>query len=329
MSDRSRLNWKVPDVRTVNVNLMANPGITASQYEVRIALDSAGTGLYFSNYSHDCIPTLRGLTATSWMAPAALPSSIKLVRCGVGEENNRGIELWYRIASPRGSEEFISVTGGLVQALHWKSRRADYNVVTGALPGILPNELAGGDYPDPRIAKTENDAARDLPIAARRAAKEWNDAIPDWDVIGRGNKVIVQGYWYNPDAGSRDRCEAHGVTGDRLACADGNYFTSTAHYASIRVWIKYPPGGFTSDGEMTGWTNSRALANAKPYLFYYLPFVMLHEFGHTTGVVHNRPGNVMANGYPNPAFGFPTPTPEDELIIGVVTWPHTHGYQTE
>ena len=57
-----------------------------------------------------------------------------------------------------------------------------------------------------------------------------------------------------------------------------------------KFWIEYPP---QFPGDAKEWTNDPDEARRQPDDFYYLPQVIMHEFGHTAGLGHTPGGNVM------------------------------------
>ena len=93
--------------------------------------------------------------------------------------------------------------------------------------------------------------------------------------------MIIAGYWDpNPGRGIRGPC------GDSVACTlrAGTY----PHIGDGQeFWIEDPPHwGWEADSEE--WTLDLILANNRPMKFECLPRVLMHEFGHTTGLGHNE-----------------------------------------
>ena len=72
-----------------------------------------------------------------------------------------------------------------------------------------------------------------------------------------------------------------------------------------QFWIEFPPR-FPGDGDYKEWTNDIAEVRQMPDDFYYLPQVIMHEFGHTAGLGHTLVGDVMGPIYSRDPLSGPT-----------------------
>ena len=329
LQDRVRIAWQIFTADDLDINVVSVAGVTIADYQFRVVLNSGDTGFYLDNHGGACRPTL-GNVATAWGAAGVAPTAIRVVRCGMDEQANDGFELEYRIASPQGPTRSVSVTGQLTQAAHWWGGRVGYLPHMDTLGGYLPDYLVGDDYIDPQVIEMEEQARTEGPAAADWAAEIWNDAVGgSREVMGRGTGVVIKGYWYNPNRGVDECKPAPRKPGDPYGCAlpTGSY---APHISSMAVWIKYPPRGRNSRGVVTEWTNSVLKWSRNPTKFYYMPFVMLHELGHTFGLGHNfGDDNIMSEYYPTDEFPVVNPTAEDELGVEESTRPHAHGYDPQ
>ena len=103
-----------------------------------------------------------------------------------------------------------------------------------------------------------------------------------------GVDVIIAGYWDpNPGNGGDLPC------GESIACTHpaGDY----PHIGGAQpFWIEDPPHWGGRKVSET-WTTDFIEAKNDPLTYEYLPSVLMHEFGHTFGMGHGVPGDIMHN----------------------------------
>ena len=93
--------------------------------------------------------------------------------------------------------------------------------------------------------------------------------------------TVISPYW----RGSPDICR----TGRALACITVAVDADSHIIGSHLLKVSYPPEA-PIDGKTPQWTNNldKAQDDNTRGLFYYLPNVMEHEFGHAFGLGHAR-----------------------------------------
>ena len=70
-------------------------------------------------------------------------------------------------------------------------------------------------------------------------------------------------------------------------------------------WIQFPPK-YPGERDYREWTNDIGKVIQMPNDFYYLPQVIMHEFGHTAGLGHTLTGDLMGPINPNNPLSGPT-----------------------
>ena len=187
----------------------------------------------------------------------------------------------------------ITATNGkrIKQAWHRDGNEVDYWVHGTTRSGTvnpiedLANTGMDGMFPadKPSHLQTHTPSPDLLDLTNYSAAvKPWNDVLTSVMTIQQAGRnmvydVIIKGFWDTaPSGGPGERC------GASVACtyASGEY----PHIGSRQAfWIEDPPHwGYSPDAER--WTTSLSIANRFMNRFEYLPWVLMHEFGHTIGV---------------------------------------------
>ena len=142
----------------------------------------------------------------------------------------------------------------------------------GAKPGHLP------------AAYTVNEATSTT--AMSDAASAWNtgQTYVTFEVVTTTPDTTIRGYWNPYGTSLNDKCKGS------IACVyGGGEYPELEHQ---QFWIEFPPR-FPGDSDYKEWSNDIMEVGLRPYDFYYLPQVIMHEFGHTAGLGHTLVGDVM------------------------------------
>lgn len=198
--------------------------------------------------------------------------------------------------NPSGAAFTAMTTGHIEQGWHQEDGHVSYEIALASLEGQRPAFVPANS---PYRAEAEK--------ATSQAKEKWNNEMAKWNSTigtifspipsnplhaphGVVPDVTIKGYW---DSGADT-----GHCGKGAACTTpgGTY----PHIGQQTLWIKYPPKGqhTSSRGQTqtTEWTTVRTLATNQSDVYYYLPMVMMHEFGHAAGVGHlYEPGVVMGD----------------------------------
>ena len=210
---------------------------------------------------------------TSW---SNLGTAFYLVRCKLGTGTG-SIEVQRRPDSgtPRPITSILT-WGPIVQSWHRADHQVGYLIDSSSIDGVRPVHLPVTYTPD----ETASSAA------INGAALTWNGAqsYVTFDAVSTSPDTTIRGYWNPRGTNQDDKC-----TGS-IACVYGG--GTYPELGDQKFWIEYPPQ-FPGDASYKEWTNDPDEARRQPDDFYYLPQVIMHEFGHTAGLGHTPGGNVM------------------------------------
>lgn len=201
--------------------------------------------------------------------------SFVLVRCKLGT-GTANITAWKRPATGavRTSVKVLTL-GPVEQAWHRADHRVGYLVGSPLVSDAKLAHLPASYTPDEATLKK----------AINKAVSSWNKAqsYVVFEAISTSPDTTIRGYW-NPGT-ANDKC------GGSIACVT----TGTSKYPHLRhqpFWIEYPPQ-FPRDPAYKLWTNDSVMAKNNHRRYYYLPQVVMHEFGHIVGLGHSPGDDVM------------------------------------
>ena len=287
MNDPTQAFWKVPDSEPVYIAITAKPGTSAGDYRYNIAFNSETTGFYLDTENGSCVPDLPD-KHTGWSDDLP-PRRLTLIRCALGESRNPGIELFVERRSDNRIFK-IPITGPLNRAPHDEDRRVLFRVEYGTFDGVVPSYYPADDgdysYTAEYMGAARVLAENETPFAAIQWTLDGTQHI----VRGVG-EVAIRPYW---GTSTYEKCDP-ARPDDILGCAIP-MSSATTHRMYETMWIKHPPAGYnTQDQEITRWTNNHLLATdpLTRNVYYYLPWVLTHEFGHTLGIGHAPDGHIM------------------------------------
>ena len=285
--------WNVLDYRYVLIDwlLPSNQRTTGHQFRFGI-LRTGGADAGFQIYP----ATATNARKCNWSSPPSdytswsnLGTAFYVVRCKLGTGNGH-IEL-QRIPDSGSSRPITSILtiGPVKQSWHRADHQVGYLVdspfMDGAKPGHLP------------AAYTVNEATSTT--AMSDAASAWNagQTYVTFEVVTTTPDTTIRGYWNPYGTSLNDKCKGS------IACVyGGGEYPELEHQ---QFWIEFPPR-FPGDGDYKEWTNDIAEVRQMPDDFYYLPQVIMHEFGHTAGLGHTLVGDVMGPIYSRDPLSGPT-----------------------
>ena len=212
-----------------------------------------------------------------------------LVRCGLGA----GAEVSFEVEVQRGgsTESLYTATTTIERSWHRHDRRVVYFIEGTRANGTID----GGQLFPAKAGMTPNKALTN-PANYQNAAEAWQNVrnggvtlTPTPTNADSSADVVISGYW-DPGAGEDDRC------GGSVACvrAAGTY----PHLGNGQVFeIEDPPRWPRDDLKPERkWTTSFSEWNSNKDEFEYLPWVLMHEFGHTLGLGHSTDGDAIMGG---------------------------------
>ena len=269
------MEWWVLQQGTLVVRI---DGTDLKEYEYNL-FTSKATGFYVRDYEDiGCDPLSKHETWTGWgdlegedspllyprvqnSLPPGNPNNVqtaqfavRVIRCGVGDVINLGMELRARPIGVDSSDELtILNTGHIAQAWHRTARAVTYEF-----------DLAN----DHRRSRMEN--------GTRAAVAGWHYKISKTYFTPSRNADVTIETYVRGNSGDPECPKTYGCLSYDKQRAP--HFDGQEH----RLWIYWPPW---PSGE-TDWTNELYEAKNKPGQLYYLPQIIAHELGHAMGIGH-------------------------------------------
>ena len=208
-----------------------------------------------------------------------LPSNygFHVVRCALGGGTDVRVEVQARLGDNGTPAELYHATMNIKPSWHRHDSLVTYYVrgTSGATINGVTTDTQEGLFP--ASTSTPNPVLTTL-VNYQESAGAWNEVRMGGVTFGRASSaadadVVIEGYW-DPHPAA-DRC------GGSVACtlAAGDY----PHIGDGQPFlIEDPPRWSTSRREM--WTTNFKDASTTPERYEYLPWVLMHEFGHTLGL---------------------------------------------
>ena len=279
--------WEYYERHLIEVRISTtSDSVRMEDYNFMLDLNSEQTGIYMVRAgpgNATCDENRLGDTETNTVEG---PTIFLLgIRCGLGEPGGHFEVRAQRDNSGNSPMYSIGRTGAIPQPWHLLDGRANYyfqiaDPVGSRVYGIPPEYYYDG-------------AAALLERTTRAATLDWDFAtgIPIFHVEGPYD-FVVKTFW-----ATRNPCP----TGRAYACVVPFQSGEDPHMTDLNtLWVRYPPNWYDSRGDPTQWTDNpdHIIHNRDQDTYYYLPYVMVHELGHTTGLPHMVGEHIMEEGYP-------------------------------
>ncbi len=135
------VEWAIfdSDLLQVDLNLIpaARSHVNPADYEFRVKLNPRSTGFYqIQNGDVSCTPGNAGRDTSVWLQTTTL--YIIAIRCGLGQLNNSGFEVWGRDAVTL-HEFLVGRTGEIKQAWHQEDRKVTFGLELSTVNGSKPS----------------------------------------------------------------------------------------------------------------------------------------------------------------------------------------------
>ena len=283
--DSPNLFWQIFRPGKIRVKVTQNPAApTASiaDFKFSVNVHPGSTGLFVvENNNLHCDPTDLGGAETDWKLGQTTHFDLK--RCGLGTRNNQGFTV-KALHVPSNQIVELGRTGSVLQAPHREFGKVTYSMNLDAAEGVRLPYIPADNF-DAATAKT----------AVRIAAETMNMELRKPQAVTPQSSdadVEVKAYYW---VGNAPKCIG-------IACIKTDD-SSRPHRGDADLWIKYPPSGRFM-GDFPEWTDDVHVMRTGPIgLVYYLPAVVMHEFGHALGVSHlpDLSGHLMGPKYYPPS----------------------------
>ena len=243
------------------------------QLQLRIP---AGAGFQFGK---TCTWPAAAPTDTTMLESPWLPSNygFHVVRCALGGGDAVRVEVQARLGGDGMPAELYHATMNIKTSWHRHDNLVTYYVrgTSGATIHGVTTDTQEGLFP--KSTSTPNPVLTTL-VNYQESVGAWNEVPMGGVTLGRassaaGADVVIEGYW-DPHPAA-DRC------GGSVACtlAAGDY----PHIGNGQRFLIEDPPRWPRKSQET-WTTVFDDADMMPDVYEYLPWVLMHEFGHTLGL---------------------------------------------
>ncbi len=228
-------------------------------------------------------PTATTVLESPWVASNR---GFFLARCGLGAGASISFEIKVRLGTNGAEASLYTAATTVKRSWHRHDRRVVY-YITGTLAN---GDIDGEQMFSANLSRTPHPTLTD-PLNYQNAAKAWQN-LPASGVTlarllsGSSADVIISGYW-EPGIDIKDQC------GGSVACTYGA--GTYPHLGDGQVFVIEDPPRWPGKGRKE-WTTSFRDATDKSDEYEYLPWVLMHEFGHTLGLGHSADGNSIMGG---------------------------------
>ncbi len=209
-----------------------------------------------------------------------------LARCGLGAGATISYEVQVRLGTGGTAASLYTAATTIRRSWHRHDRRVLYFI-----KGTLANgDIDGEQMFSINLSRTPHPTLTE-PLNYQNAAKAWQNVTAsgvtlDRLLSGSSPDVIISGYW-EPGIGIKDQC------GGSVACTYGA--GTYPHLGNGQVFVIEDPPRWPGRGREK-WTTDFDDATKKAMQFEYLPWVLMHEFGHTLGLGHSSDGDAIMGG---------------------------------
>ncbi len=273
--------WGVLDYASV---VLREAGFTRTDgHQLRLRLP-ASTGFEGGR----ACPRYPAPTDTTMLESPWVPSGggFFLARCGLGAGATISYEVQVRLGTGGTAASLYTAATTIRRSWHRHDRRVLYFI-----RGTLANgDIDGEQMFSINLSRTPHPTLTE-PLNYQNAAKAWEN-VPSGGVTldrllsGSSRDVIISGYW-EPGIGIKDQC------GGSVACTYGA--GTYPHLGNGQVFVIEDPPRWPGEGRKE-WTTSFTDAQNMGDKLEYLPWVLMHEFGHTLGLGHSPDGNAIMGG---------------------------------
>ena len=281
----------------------APSGVDLSEYEYQVRVASS-TGIHALSRKADCSPT-QPPTSSAWFSAEAPSSSsyvgAHLVRCGFGN-GTAALEIWlrYKAMGQEPAQEFTSASYSRVMRPPWHTQNQYVSYQIGCFTATTTTDL---NYVDGIVAGARAWDEADATVKIKKNATLCGNV----DSTKVGRVTVRQGTWFT--------C---GYNVNAIACMINDALTSYPHLTTRRIIV--------TTGFGRPWSSDADGDNMIRDEEYYLPGVMIHEFGHTAGLPHSSSqSDVMKNSFGmGTASIVDTPATNDIAAMNDFNRSHSH-----
>ena len=285
--------WGVLGYHTVVLREGTISRTDGHQLRVRVP---AGAGFQFGQ---TCTWPAAAPTDTTMLESPWVQSNLgfDVVRCALGGGTNVRVEVQARLGDGGTPAVLYHATMNIKRSWHRHDRTVAYYIrgtsvttIHGVTVGTTITGVTNGTQEGlfPASTNTPNPALTE-PANYVKAAEAWENVDRGGVTLDRassaaGADVIIEGYW---DPGTDDQC------GGSVACtySAGTY----PHIGNEQKFAIEDPPRWPGGGEEE-WTTTLKDATDSPMKFEYLPWVLMHEFGHTLGLGHSADSDTIMRG---------------------------------